>query len=57
MIASLELARTADNLILMDLFHHDNSEVLLLSFLPGLVANDAIRLDAYLFEAAFWQCL
>lgn len=34
-----------------------DSEVLLLVFLPGLVAKDAMQLDATLFQAAFWQCI
>lgn len=34
-----------------------DSEVLLLVFLPGLVAKDAMQLDATLFRAAFWQCI
>jgi Sodium/hydrogen exchanger family len=34
-----------------------DSEVLLLVFLPGLVAKDAMQLNATLFRAAFWQCI
>jgi hypothetical protein len=33
-----------------------DSEVLLLVFLPGLIAKDAMQLDATLFRASFWQC-
>jgi Sodium/hydrogen exchanger family len=34
-----------------------DSDVLLLVFLPGLVAKDAMQLNATLFRAAFWQCI
>ena len=33
-----------------------NSEVLLLSFLPGLIFKDALSLDPHLFQSAFAQC-
>jgi len=34
-----------------------DSEVLLLSFLPGLVFKDSSSMDIHLFQIAFWQCL
>lgn len=34
-----------------------DSEVLLLTFLPGLIFKDAISLNFYLFQVAFVQCL
>jgi len=33
-----------------------DSEVLLLTFLPGLIAKDALSMDFHLFQVTFWQC-
>jgi Sodium/hydrogen exchanger family len=40
-----------------DFWLNIDSEVLLLVFLPGLIAKDAMQLDATLFRASFWQCI
>jgi len=34
-----------------------DSEVLLLVFLPGLIASDALNMDMHTFLGAFWQCM
>ena len=56
-IATVRLDRTT---ILTESVHdwlNIDSEVLLLVFLPGLVAKDAMQLDATLFRASFWQLI
>lgn len=39
------------------MWSHIDSEVLLLSFLPGLIFKDAIGLNVHLFRVALGQCL
>jgi NhaP-type Na+/H+ or K+/H+ antiporter len=41
---------------LVEFWINIDSEVLLLTFLPGLIFKDASSLDVHLFRVAFWQC-
>ena len=42
----------------MDAFWKNiDSEVLLLTFLPGSIFQDSFHIDIRLFEVAFWQCI